>query len=144
MLTGMSATETELPLRITVVRPPPGVLFCVQGKRGEFLHQTRSTGDDIVFQVTARVAPGPRLLGRIVQGPPAKRFLYVCSGTYAGQTNTPWARRAKVPLTGITQPLIDEAKPDHALAASIKGTAGDGGPACASVPLLGAGWRWTR
>jgi hypothetical protein len=138
--------ETELPLRITVVRPPPGMLFCVQGRAGEFLQSARSTGADISFDVTARDAGGdpPRLLGRIVQGPPTQRFVYVCSGTYAGETNTPWARRAKVPLIGVTRALIAKAKPGQHLAASITGTARDGGPVCASIPLLGAGWQWER
>lgn len=141
-------TELKLPLRVNVVAPPPGVLFCVQGKLGEFLSQTPSTGADLVFDVEVRALLGadgdrPRLLGAVVQGPPAQRFLYVCSGTCAGETDTCWTRRAKVSLTGITSALIGAMKAGATLSATIRGTAKDGGPACASVALLGAGWQWT-
>ena len=48
-----------------------------------------------------------------------------------------------MPLAGISWPLIEEAlaAPDAALEARIAGTAKDGGPACATVPLLEGGWR---
>jgi len=47
-----------------------------------------------------------------------------------------------VPLGGITSDLIAAALAgDVALEARIEGTARDGGPACATVPLLGDGWR---
>jgi hypothetical protein len=133
----------DLPLRITVKRPPRGVMFCVQGKPGEYLSQTRSTDADIVFDIEVRAAgEPPRLLGAVVQGPPAQRFVYVCSGTYAGDSIAHSGRRAKVPLVGITSALIAKRRPGMRLAAEIQGTAGDGGPACATVQLLGSGWAW--
>jgi len=49
-----------------------------------------------------------------------------------------WQRRAKVPLDGITWSMI---KKGSVIEARISGTARDGGPACATVPLLGGGWR---
>jgi hypothetical protein len=47
-----------------------------------------------------------------------------------------------VPLSGITWPLIEEAlaAPDAVLEARIAGVARDGGPVCATVPLLDGGW----
>lgn len=133
----------DLPLRITVKRPPRGVMFCVQGKPGEYLSQTRSTDADLVFDIEVRAAgEPPRLLGAVAQGPPAQRFVYVCSGTYAGEQNSCWGRRAKVPLVGISSALIAKQKPGMRLAAEIQGTAADGGPACATVKLLGPGWAW--
>lgn len=145
--TGTTRTERELPLRIIVKSPTPGVLFCVQGKPGEFFSQTRSTGADLVFDVAVRAAPSAdgkmaRLLGTVAQGPPTQRFIYICSGTYAGEKDTCWARRAKVSLAGITSALIAKRKPGARLTATIHGTAGDGGPVCASVKPLGAGWWW--
>ncbi len=135
---------SNLPLRITVKRPPRGVTFCVQGKPGEYLSQTRSTDADLVFDIEVRAAgEPPRLLGAVVQGPPAGRFVYICSGTYAGESNACSGRRAKVPLVGITPALIAKQKPGMRLAAEIQGTARDGGPACATVPLLGPGWAWS-
>jgi hypothetical protein len=137
-------TESLLPLRITLQHPPPGVLFCVQGKPGEYLSQTRSTDADLVFDIEVRVVAGtrPRILGAVAQGPPAQRFVYICSGTYAGDKATCWSRRAKVPLTGITSELIAKRPRGKRLSAAILGTAGDGGPACASVRLLGREWAW--
>ena len=49
-----------------------------------------------------------------------------------------WQRRAKVPLAGITWTMI---KKGSVIEAHIEGTARDGGPACATVPLLGGGWK---
>ena len=84
----------------------------------------------------------PRLLGPFTQGPPAQRFIYICSGTCAGEADSRWTRRAKIPLTGITDALLAQWRKGSpaCLEARIKGTAKDGGPACASVALLD-GWR---
>ena len=131
----------EITLRIRVLSPPPGILFCIQGKRGEFLQQTRSKGDDLVFEIVARATEDsedqrPRLLGHSVQGPPTARFLYICSGTYAGEKETPWGRRAKVPLAGITSDHVLHTRGKGVLQATIAGTGRDGGPACGTVPLV--------
>lgn len=138
--------ELELPLRITLVRPPPGLWFCVQGKSGEFLDAQPSRAAELVLEFTLRDAGGdpPRLLGRCAQGPPATRFVYVNSGTLSGDAGSCGTRRAKVPLSSITRALLESARTGQRLAASIAGTARDGGPVCASVPLIGAGWRWER
>jgi hypothetical protein len=129
---------------VRVVDPPPGIFFCIQGKIGEFLQATRSAKEDLVFETSIRVADGgrggkPRLLGRSVQGPPEARFLYIGSGALAGDKDTPWQRRAKVPLTGITPALVAKGMKKGALEATIAGKARDGGPACATVPLT-RGW----
>jgi Family of unknown function (DUF5990) len=139
--TSKSKEEVEVRLRIVVEKPPRDVVFCVQGKLGEFLSPTISTGKDITFEVSMRAAPGPRFLGPITQGPPTARFVYVCSGTCAGDARSCWTRRAKLPLATITQKLVEQAKKGAMLEARIAGTAKDGGPACATVPLLGGGWR---
>ena len=47
--------------------------------------------------------------GPIVQGPRGGRFVYVDIGTLAGQPDTPWTRRLKVPLAGLTSGLIRRA-----------------------------------
>src|SRR6266705_4795042 len=46
----------------------------------------------------------PNFAGPFVQGPAGERFVYIDIGTYAGQTNTPWSRRLKIPLSGICPP----------------------------------------
>jgi hypothetical protein len=138
----------DIPLRITVVGPPLGVAWAVQSGRNDLIKPSERTEALIAFDVTVRVgAPRtggqPTLLGRVTQGPPIDRFLYVNSGKRAGQADSCWDRRAKVSLTGITQHLIEsvEKHPGARLEARIAGTASDGGPACATVPLLEGGWR---
>jgi hypothetical protein len=54
-------------------------------------------------------------------------------------------RRMKLPLGGISrQQLAELARIDGKLVVTVDGTARDGGPACATVPLLGGGWKVER
>jgi hypothetical protein len=142
--------EQEGRLRITLVAPPAEVLFALQSGRSELHQATRSTGASISFDFTVRFRPAGstavNVLGPYAQGTPASRFVYVNSGTYAGEKGSRWSRRAKIPLAGITRQLIEELHdtPDSILEARIAGTGRDGGPASASVPLLDSGWRVVR
>jgi hypothetical protein len=143
--------ERELSLRITLVHPPRDVVFCLQHGKQEIVSPVRASGDDLSFELSVRVRDGrtdglPNFLGPFTQGPPAGRFVYVNSGTSAGQADSRWTRRAKVPLSGITWPLIEEAlaAPDAVLEVRIAGASGDGGPACATVPLLEGGWHLAK
>ncbi len=139
--------ERNLPLRITLVQPARDVLFCLQRGKAEIVSPVRATGDDLSFELSLRVGERPdglpNFLGPFAQGTPSSRFVYVNSGTCAGETDSRWTRRAKVPLSAITWPMIEEVlvAPDRILEARIAGTAKDGGPACATVPLLESGWR---
>jgi hypothetical protein len=145
----MSA-ERELPLRIVVVRPPRGVAFAVQRGRDGLLAPSEASGDDaLAFDFTVRVADrggAVNVLGPFAQGTPADRFIYVNSGTMAGQPDSPWTRRAKVKTRSIGWALAGAAlaAPGFVLEARIEGAAGDGGPCCATVPLLGGGWTLRR
>jgi hypothetical protein len=137
----------ELPIRLMLVAPPAGVAFGIQRGSGsgyETLFVQRSTRGDICFDFSLTIADErkggrPDFRGPFVQGPPAARFIYVDVGTYAGQKDTKWSRRMKVPLRGITWPLIQRAtkKPGYRVSANIPGTGRDGGPNCATVDLLG-------
>ena len=138
----------EISLRIIVIDPPIDVVFALQSGRAELHQGTRSSGAPISFDFRARVGPAgsqedPRVLGPFVQGRPESRFVYVNSGTYAGDARSCWSRRAKVPLIGISRELIKalQQHPGALLECRILGTGADGGPACASVPLLGQGWQ---
>jgi hypothetical protein len=139
--------EQKVPLRIVLVDPPIDVVFALQRGRSELHQVTRSTGRSIAFDLELRVQlaglEAPNWLGPFTQGPRGKRFVYVNSGTYAGDTASCWSRRAKVSLEGITPEIVKrlEAAPASVLEASIAGANPDGGPACASVPLLGRGWQ---
>jgi len=136
----------EIPIRICVVQPPPGVAIKVQRGRDELLPPSIDTAELITFELRVRLGDaaggGPRFLGEFVQGPPSARFVYVNSGKRAGQPDTFWDRRAKVSLMGISNAKVKEVldRPGRVLEAHIGGKARDGGPMCASVPLLGAGW----
>jgi len=135
-----------LMLRIVVTRPPIGVEFAVQRGRSDLLAPAEVTSDATTFEFPVSVADTtanpPRLTGEFAQGPPAARFVYVNSGTLAGQSASCWTRRAKVPLVSIGPELLQAAlqQSGAVLEARILGTARDGGPACATVPLLRA---WT-
>ncbi len=142
--------ESELKLRIVLEKPPAGVDFGLQEGRSsdyETIQKQRSTGNDLSFEFTVGVKAGskeasPRFLGSLVQGPPAERFIYIDIGTYAGQSDTCWSRRLKIPLTGITWDMIDRL-PDHREAiieTRVPGTGRDGGPACATVKPFD-GWK---
>ena len=131
-----------------VVRPPPGVRFCLQRDGTDRVASTVSSGADITFDFTVRVKDAeagdqPRLLGPVTHGPPDARFVYVGAGTLAGQADSCWTRRAEVPLAGITRAMVRQVTDGRAarLEARYEGTGSDGGPSCATVPLTGVGWR---
>jgi hypothetical protein len=137
--------------RVVLMRPPADVDYGVQFGRGanySTAQTQRSTGSDLRFEFAVVVKgtrpAAPDFGGPAVQGPPGQRFVYIDIGTYAGQAGTPWARRLKVPLTGITWDAIDRASaPRMVLATRVPGTARDGGPACATVKPFD-GWTPAR
>jgi hypothetical protein len=141
------ADETELPLRIVVEQAPKGVSFAVQLGRKELLPPVHRRGRDLVFELQLRIKRGVDgqivFLGSAAQGPPHDRFVYLNSGTMAGQADSPWTRRAKVKLAGIDSRLAAQtlSRPGARLEARIAGTGRDGGPSCATVPLQGSGWQ---
>jgi len=138
----------SLTLRITLIKPPPGVPFCLQQGKADLVPPSSYSVENTFFDFTVNIANDrtggpPNFRGKFAQGPPGGRFVYINSGTYAGHSDSCWSRRAKVPLSGITWELVEEAlsKSGAVLEARIAGTAGDGGPVCATVRLLEGGWR---
>ncbi len=141
---------TELPLRIILLAPPANVDYGVQhGKGNDYttILTQRSRGTDLRFEFALAVkdATGdepPNFVGPLSQGPAAGRFVYIDIGKSAGQTDSCWQRRIKVPLGGITWELIREATADPKLIleARLPGTGKDGGPSCATVQPVG-GWK---
>jgi hypothetical protein len=136
------APQPELRLRITVVGPPAGVALRMQRGRFERSDAVSASGDALVFEFPVTVADAactpPRFTGPFAQGPADERFVYINVGTSAGQHDSPWTRRIKVPLYSIAPELVAEAlATDGAmLAAKISGIGRDGTPACATVKLL--------
>lgn len=138
----------EVPIRIVLVHPPKGVHFAVQRGKDALLPPSNQDDATITFNFTVRVgAPQPdgklNLLGPFTQGSPAERFVYVNAGTAAGDFASPWSRRIKVKLAGITPAMIEAVQrtPGTVIEGRVAGQAKDGGPAAASVPLLGDGWQ---
>lgn len=138
----------ELQIVLTVVQPPPGVLFAVQRGRDELLPPYASTAESLSFALTvklgsARADGSFNFLGPYAQGTPDDRFVYVNSGVRAGQADTPWERRAKIKLGGIPRELVEAAAgvPHRAVQAHIHGTKRDGGPVCASVAPPAIAWQ---
>lgn len=143
--------ELELPLRITLVNPPAAVMFSLQRGKDEVVDAKRSTGADLSFDLTIRIKGdselgSARFLGEFVQGPTGAKFVYLRVGTMAGDHFSPWTRRVKVPLAGLNWDVMLAArdKPKHILEARIPGTDRKGEPICASVKLLGDGWKLVK
>lgn len=128
--------------------------FGLQEKRpGDWILQEGTTEADgtLVFECDCEVKSGsgetaPDFAGRFVQGSRGERFLYLSwkpDGWSAGAPEPGpcvWVRRIKIHLGGITWAKVREAvKRGGFLETSIAGRGRDGGPACASVPLIG-GW----
>jgi hypothetical protein len=126
--------ETQLTLRIILENPTAGVDFGVQSGSGntyETIQKQRSTGKNLSFEFQVNVKDNrgdgqPNFLGPITQGPATARFVYLDIGQYAGQQHTDWARRLKVPLGGITWPMIKRG----VVEVHIQGSGRDGGPTC--------------
>ena len=136
--------EKELRLTIILESPPPGIDFGLQkgsGAKYEVVQIQRSKKGDLRFEFEVRVVEGkdgePNFLGPFVQGPTGGRFVYIGIGTFAGQKDTLWSRRLKVPLNGISGNDIKKTK---SFETHVQGTAKDGSPTCATVKPF-AGWK---
>jgi Family of unknown function (DUF5990) len=136
--------ERELTFRILLETPPAGVDFGLQKGRGsiyEVIQKQRSGPSDPSFIFTAGVKgvskdPGvPDFTGSFIQGPRGQRFIYIDIGSAAGQTDSPWSRRLKIPLSGITWDMIEQAadNPRMVLETRVAGAGRDGGPTCGTV-----------
>jgi hypothetical protein len=148
----MKTDPVTATLRIVLEQPTAGVDFGLQKGHGsdyEVVAKQRSKGRDLEFEFTVDAHTNkkigkddlPNFTGPFVQGPTGQRFVYINIGTYAGQTNTPWSRRLKIPLSGITWDMLHSGK---MLTAHIPGTGKDGGPSCAYEwrKRVSPSWQW--
>lgn len=140
----------ELSLRIVVQNPPTGVDFGLQqghGRAYTTIQTQRSNAQDLHFNLTITVKRTenndllPSFQGLFVQGPANARFIYLDIGTAAGQADSVWSRRLKIPLQGISWEMINQlqANANILLEARIPGTGKDGGPTCGTVKPF-SGW----
>ena len=140
--------ERQVTLRVIVESPPGDVDFGVQEGHGndyKTVQKQRYTKKDLRFEFLIRVREGkngqPNFLGSFAQGPANSRFIYLDIGTCAGQTNTRWSRRLKIPLAGITWPMIEQAlAAPLVIEVRVPGTGKDGGPTCGTVKQF-SGWK---
>ena len=145
--------KTEIRLQIVVVALPAGVDFGIQDGKGcdyRTIQKQRSTGADLSFELMVTVKHNrddgfPNFLDPLTQGPATARFIYIDIGRLAGQPDSCWERRIKVPLSGITWEMIERASADPKLIleARLPGRGKDGGPSCASVHPT-EGWKCCR
>jgi hypothetical protein len=145
--------EVELRLRIVLNAPPSGVDFGLQDGKGsdyQTIHKQRSKGKDLSFDCKVTVKDNrddglPSFLGPLTQGPATGRFIYIDIGKHAGQHDSCWERRIKVPLSDISWEMIQQVSADSKLVleAHLPGTAKDGGPSCATVRPA-QGWKCRR
>ncbi len=140
--------ESEIKLQIILIKPTPEVIFGLQkgsGSNYETVQKQIPTSNDLTFTFTIKVKGDrskdklPKFSGSFVHGSVDNKFVYIDIGTCAGQSDTIWSRRLKIPLTGITWKDIDLLSTDSMLQASVPGTGRDGGPNCATVKPFG-GW----
>ena len=137
-------------MRIVVKKPPLGVAFALQKGRGsafELVQTQISDSEDLqfVFAVAIKNRSEVNFAGPFVQGPKGGRFIYLSIGQYANQSNSEWAGRMKVPLSGITSDAIDKVltRNDAVLETTVPGSTKDGKPAYATVKPF-AGWNVGR
>jgi Family of unknown function (DUF5990) len=112
----------------------------------QLFKKQRATTNDLIFEFSVLIKDDaekkqlPKFLGDFVQGS-SDKFVYVGIGTYAGQFDSAWSRRLKVPLTGITWEQVEQFynTPNAVLETYVPGTGKDGSPNCATVKPF-AGW----
>lgn len=131
----------EIPFRINVANPLAGVTMMVQNGKDDLLPPSEKSSEKLFFDFDMTVdmaGDAPNFLGKFAQGPKDARFIYVNSGTYAGQQDTCWARRAKLSLMGIGRSQVEAAieSPGARFEVSVNGVGRDGGPVCASIKGL--------
>ncbi|MDB4906044.1 MAG: hypothetical protein JWO05_828 [Gemmatimonadetes bacterium] len=137
------AASASVVLRIVIERPPAGATWRLQSGKADLVAPVTATAKKLVFEFPIQVSEsGPVVFrGPFAQGPPAGRFIYVTSRGRSTEAGAPWGRRAKVHLASITREMVDSGA---TLEARFEGTDRKGGPACATVPLLGGGWTVAR
>lgn len=142
-----SKPSQSVRMRILVVDPPSGVRFAVQRGRSD-LHEPLAEQQGVIqFEFSLRLgSPLPdgsvNFVGEFAQGPSSDRFVYLNSGTLAGQADSRWTRRAKLKLAAIPREVVEAAlsTSEGIIEARVLGTMDDGGPVCASVKPHAVVW----
>jgi hypothetical protein len=147
----MNVTAQPITFRVILQTPPAGDYGIQKGSGNNYetIQKQRSTGKDLQFEFPVIIKPGkdntPDFSGAIAQGKPGERFIYIDIGTYAGQQDSVWGRRLKIPLTGIAVTDIKKilAGTNLHLVSKVQGIGKDGGPNCGTVKPFN-GWHLSR
>jgi Family of unknown function (DUF5990) len=141
--------EQVLKLNIVLEKPTIDVDFGLQkgsGNNYETIQIQESKGENLSFQAELRVKFSEDntsvFLGKFAQGTPDERFIYIDIGTAAGQRNTIWSRRLKIPLRGITKEMIEKSVADaqFLIETRVLGVGKDGSPNCGTAKPFN-GWK---
>ena len=129
--------KTEIRMRLIVANPVPGVAHSLQDKKRKPVDpRISAAGESLAFEFPIRIADGPKFYGeQVCSEGPARRFVYIAVGRQAGGHDPAWSRRMKIDIHLIAQELLDGAAAGRCLVGTVDGTAADGSPACATVPV---------
>jgi hypothetical protein len=135
--------------RIILQAPTPGVVYGLQKGKGstyETVQKQVSNSSDLIFQFNVEAKQddddSPIFLGPYTQGTPQDRFVYIDIGTYAGQKDSKWSRRLKIPLSGISARTLKTLSENDILECKVPGSEKNGSPNCATVKPF-SGWKLT-
>jgi len=140
--------DAVLSLRIILEKPLAGVDYALQsgsGSKFDLVQKQVSGNEYLVFLFSAKIKgegeDQPDFAGPFVQGNKSERFIYIGIGSYAGNPDSEWSRRLKVPLRDITWEMVGKALSDGGLVLEtrVSGTGKDGTPSCATVKPF-SGW----
>ncbi len=143
--------KSEVTLKIVLENPTVGVDYGLQeGKGNNFktIQIQRGDANDLLFEfkVSVKFADGmsPVFPGPFAQGSASDRFIYIDIGTLAGQKDSLWSRRLKIPFSGITNEMINQVLSDSELKIEtiVPGSGKGGGPNCGTVKPF-VGWKVT-
>jgi hypothetical protein len=135
-------TNTRIKFRIILEKTPLNVCFGLQKGKGtpyETIQKQLGNEQNLSFegemQVKRTAAGSYDFLGDCIQGKTTERFIYIGIGTAAGQLNSIWSRRLKVPLREITAEMMSKLNENDSfcLETKVPAIGKDGTPNCATV-----------
>lgn len=140
---------SQVQITIFVENPSVGVCYGLQKGKGvphDVVQKTIATEETIHFAFSAELKKNTKdelgFFGEHIHGKTNDRFVYINVGQSAGQYQSVWSRRIKVPLYNIPQSILEQlaCNPNPRLTTNIPGKGKDGTPNCATVKPFG-GWR---
>ena len=138
--------DGQLLFRMIMIHPTAGVVYGIQKGRGsqyETIQKQQADGRELHFECSIQVKfdenNQPVFSGPFAQGPAGGKFIYIDIGSCAGQVNTPWSRRLKIPLKDITREMLQQ--PGIFLETRVQGSnSKDGSPTCGTIKPF-YGWK---